>query len=455
VKAVYSLNGVRELVRWSGVVWQAIHLASASIVVLVLYMVQARAWGPEAFGWYNYLFSLAAVGGVLADFGLDFLTAKHAASEGPGIPRKLLRFKALLLLTVAGLFSLVAVSFETKFRPPFAALGGGVLLLSCTTFMNGILRGLERLDVEAKIGLIQKVAFVGLSLWGVVSCSGTLLWVGGCYLASQAIGLGLTLASLCNGLRTCPSMGEGSSSWRSPDSKACSILEWGQAPAVPSLPAIAERNPTVRNVFKEAWPLFAVTFLSFLALRFDLFLIQWLKGPDAVGLYAAGFRFVEGLSYGAAAYLAALFPRLVKAKDDPGRWLSLTSRSTVLLAAAGLLGAVVLWVAAPLTMTPLLGGAFEASGPVLQGLSLGIPVLFVGLLLGHVLISQSRQKAYAWALLLGIAATVVTDLWAVPLWGAIGAVLGFWARLLVVLAVLAASVRRHARASKEHKASGP
>ena len=404
-----------SMVRWPNVIWQGLHLGGGGGFLVVLWLLLARAWGAEQFGLFNYLFAFTAISGIFADFGLDVLLTRHIAKDGCRIPSTLFPVK----LVVTTLMLLACFFMGMKFGLPKKALAlmiAGVCLLSWTTFFNAFLRGIERLDLEAKIGFLQKVIFVGLALCGVLWQDAHIVWVAASYLASHAIALMVTA--------------------------------WFSFRVSQDL--FHSESLNLRKLFPEVWPLWLIALLTMLSLRLDILLLEWLSGKMAVGLYAASSRLMDGLIVMGTAYMAAVFPRLVAVYNQKTGSRSLLSRSVVFLVCVGGLVAAAGSFFSSWFMPILYGKWFTGSVKVFQYLVLALPVVFVVDLLGQDLIAKSRQRLYAIFLGGGVIVNLVLDIWLIPLWGAQGAVAGYWARtVFLLLCMLVLSVGGKSRASSE------
>ena len=372
---------------------------------MLLWVALARLWGPDRYGWFNYLFVIITLSGVMADFGLDVLLTRSVASGTRAIPRGLLNLKFITVSGSLAVFGAAAWWFPAGLSRPFLLLLAGVLLFSSTNFLNGFLRGIDRLDLEAKVGLLQKSTFVLGSIFGVWIMQYGLLWVGLCYLISHALGFCLT---------------------------------WGlMLPYRPLILRDALERDSLYKSLSHALPLLCVALLMFLSLRLDIFLLKWLAGPGTVGIYAAAFRFIEGFVLISTAYMMALFPRLVAYRGKSGVFSSMVRRSLTLLVSSGLLAAVLICWLAPYLTAGLMGPAFISSEGILRGLTVVLPAFFTSALLGQILIAHSKQHLYALALGAGMGISVAVDLWTIPLWGAWGAVVGVWVRETFQVASLA------------------
>lgn len=398
-----------SLVRWPSVVWQAVHLGGGGVLLIVLWLVLARWWGPEAFGQFNYLFAYAAVCGLCCDFGLDVLLTRRVARSGPWTPRTFAAAKAGVVLGSLALF--LVGGWVLGMPPAVVVLLLGVVLLSATNFADGIVRGMDRLDIEARIGIVQKLVFIGGSVAGVVVWGGGALWVALCYLFSHVVGVAAT-------------------------TRVTWVKDWLR---------LAQGEGSAARVLGGAWPLWAVALLTGLAVRVDLFFLQWLAGERAVGTYSAAARLIEGLVLLGMAYISAVFPRLVQAMDDRERIRWLIRRSMAVLIAGGAGIAIVGYFISPWLMETLFGVEYAASTGILRLLLPAVAVVYVTGFLGHTLVAVGWQRAYLVALVAAVIVNILVDYWAVPVWGAYGAVAGFWARELVLVALLLALVGRSGR----------
>jgi len=397
-------NLAADLVHWRGVLWQSLHLAGGGALYLGMWLVLARFWPVAVFGHFNFLFAFTAVAGIFFDFGLDVLLTRLVARRGRAeIPVPLLVLKAVVVLGFLPLALILGRRFAIPWEELLLFLSG-VAVLSVTALFNSVLRGMDRLDLEGRIGLYQKLLFTLGTIVGVVLWQGRILWVGHCYLASHLLALGLTLVRLRR-------------------------LRWGGAvPAAAFVPLV-----------KEAWPLWGVALLALLARRADVFFLELLADDHAVGLFSAAARLVEGLTVVGSAYMAAVFPRLVNGAAQGG-FGSILVRSVLLLGLAGLaVGALGAAGAAPLVRL-LYGEAYGEAVPVLQGMLLMLALILCADLLGQAMMAKSWQRRYMIMLGLGVAVTALVAWNAIPRFGVTGALYGYWSREIVLVLVLAGAL---------------
>jgi len=378
---------------------------------MVLWLTLARCWGAGPFGRFNFLYAYAATWGILFDFGLDLLLTRFVSARGGGIPSSLIRVKAGVL-AVGYLLCLATARWAgwAEF-PVLAVLAAGVALFSVTTFVNGFLRGMERLDVEAGISLAQKVTFMIPALLGVLYAQQSLAWVAAAYMGSHVLGLMATMAYV----------------WPRPEFRVMGKLAF-----------------PLKDSFRASFSFWLISLFTIAGQRLDLFMLQALGTEEQVGLYSAAFRIVEGFVYFQVAFMAGFFPRLVQRAGDDKEFGAIVKRSAGLLFFGGLLVAAINQLCAPVWVPVLFGEEFRASAAALQALGWSLPCLYTSAVLGHALVACGRQRLFMAALLVALLANGGLDRMLIPLWGLRGAVAGFCCReglLLMLLGTFYLGVR--------------
>jgi O-antigen/teichoic acid export membrane protein len=393
----------RALVSWSNVGLQVGHLLLGGVLFMVLWFVLGRTWGAEVFGEFNFLYAYAAIWGIVFDFGLDLPLTRFVSAQGKGIPAALLRIKLFVVLVGFGLSIGLALLLRLSHFGVVMVLLCGVFLLSGTNFVNGLLRGLERLDIEAKIGFLQKVVFVALAVSGVLWFQKGLLWVAGSYFVSHIFGLAVTLFWAAR--RKYLSLARGS-------------------------------MPFSGRSVMEVIPFWLIALFVTFGQRLDLFMVKGLADASSVGIYSAGFRIIEGFIYIGAAFMTGFFPRLMQALAERNSHVELIRRSAGFLLLASVLIAVVNYFAAPYLVKLLYGPSFIPSILVLQMLGFSLPLLFLSGLLGYALVAFGKERLFVLALIIALLPDFLVDLTTIPKWGVNGAILGFWSREVCLFCVL-------------------
>jgi O-antigen/teichoic acid export membrane protein len=395
-------KGWGGLVRWQNVILQMLHFGLGGILIMALWVLLGRAWGVEQFGRFNYVYTFAAFFGIVVDFGLDILLTRSVASGSAGIDRSLFAIKGVVFVFFGFVFAGIALIMDIdKSFHVLLLLMAGVVFLSATTFLNGVLRGLERLHIEAVIGLAQKVLFVSAAGGGALIYGFGPAWAALLYLASHVLAFIITF-------------------WYVPAEKR----------------NFSDKSYPIYQYIIEVLPLWAVSVLTFLSLRLDVFLLKWLASDSALGIYTAGFRFIEGFFLFGAAFMAACFPRLVASRNNILLYRSVFRKSFLFMAAAGLSVFVTcLFVAGPVFEVSY-GAEFASSGKILVFLSGAMPLIFLSLLMGQALVAMQRQGSYLAALIIGLFVNSFFGFILIPVFESFGAVYAFWAREIVISLIL-------------------
>jgi O-antigen/teichoic acid export membrane protein len=394
---------LRALVSWSNVGLQVGHLVLGGLLFMFLWFVLGRTWGAEAFGEFNFLFAYAALWGIFFDFGLDLPLTRFVSAQGKGIPVSLVRIK-LFVVTVGFALSIgLAIVLRLSDLTVVMVLLLGVFLFSGTNFINGLLRGLERLDIEAKIGFLQKAVFVGLAATGVLWYEKGLLWVAGSYFASHIFGLALTLI-------------------------------WASANGNLSLAHGA--MPSIGKSIKAVIPFWLIALFMTFGQRLDLFMLKGLTDASSVGIYSAGFRIIEGFIYIGVAFMTGFFPRLMQTLAERKSHVGLIKRSAGFLLIISMFIALVNYFVAPFLVKSLYGPSFFPSVFVLQTLGFSLPLLFLSGLLGHALVAFGKERLFVLALIIALLPDFLVNMAAIPQWGVKGAILGFWSREIFLFCIL-------------------
>jgi O-antigen/teichoic acid export membrane protein len=390
--------------------------------IFVITVVAARRLTADAFG----VFSLASTVGwllaVAADCGIQLHVARavaRAPADAGAILGLWLRVRlwttaaAIALLAAGAVASRAAASVAVP-MVLFACVYGATGLVE---FLHYFYRGLSRSDVESSLTLVQRA---GTLVCGVAA----LLWRPSVSVLALAM-LIPAAATLAGSLRI--ARGFASIPTTNPD------------PQITTNP----ESPIPNHILfvQQVLPIGAGIVLSALYFRIDVFLLDWWRGTEAVGLYNAVFRLVEALRLFPAAALAVALPSLCRARDT--RPLARVSLGVTAFAIAA---SVVLWSAAGWMVPLLYGDRYAAAVPAFRILVLSFPLLSLNYALTHQLIGWDGQRAYAAICAAALVGNVALNARLIPLLSIDGAA---WATLgteaIVTLgcaAAIAASGRR-------------
>jgi len=398
-------------VRWTGIIWQLIHLGIGGLLLIALWSVLGRFWSVEKFGQFNYIFAYISLAGIFIDFGLDVLLTRYIAHSNSNIPNHYWHFKLICSVVFSLLFFLLGLILTIPIDVLIWLLAGS-LALSLSAFLNALIRARDKLDIEAKIGIIQKSSFILISIYGVVILQKQMLWVALCYAFSHIISLILTFVAI-----------------------KIYQLDHSQY--------LEEKTESIRNLFFKALPLFLIALFSILTLRIDIFLLQALMDEQAVGIYTAALRLIEGIIVLGSAYQAAIFPKLVNQLNDHQSFKQLFHKAIQHLTMAGFIIALGGMLLGQWMIDLLYGEAFHESGIILISLLPVVILVYLNALFGGVIIAMTKQKNYLLILAIALFINIIADYLAISAFGTIGAVMGFWLKEITLLLLLISYIKNH------------
>jgi len=360
-------------------------------------MALARHWGPLLFGQFTLAFIYAATWCLIFDFGLDPILTQHTSIHRYGIPKRLIYIKTLAMSggMIAALAGCKIGSFPSPTTEIFLC---GAFFFSTTNFLNGILRGIERADIESKIGILQKTIFV-VTTFLIIHCNeATPLTIALAYTISQVLATLLTIFFF------------------------------------PSKHNLLKLSPVSATSFNgKAFSFFLIAVFVFLAPRIDVFLLKYLGSPNALGQYSGAFRIIEGAMYLIIAFSISLLPKATQAYiNNKNNYIKTMTTSLMIALAYGCLAAFLLHLSAlyianyffPETPLPL--------AQFLRKVCWVIPLTSCSLIGGYGLIAQNKPHTFTYALCLGLIIDVIVSTILIPQYGLDGVVAGYWSRELTV-----------------------
>lgn len=332
---------------------------------VVVFVLLARALGPEPFGTFMYWLSAATLVAVIGDFGLGQRALRDvAAARQPGQTYEHL-WTAKLVLTVA---SVAAGAGMLLFAP--AASGHGLALplvllgyacaASASEFLAGVLRAADGARVESALAVASAMALL-LAVLVAVRRDASLVAIAWIFLASRLLQVLGALAAL---RRAFPEANPLGGRFRS-------------APA------------TLRGT---GWYASDAALTNGVA-QVDTLIVRHVLGEAAAGIYQAGLRLVHGVSFAAAVLANVFLPRLARAASGAAEFRRIAVRALIAFCLTGLLGATALGAGRDWIVEGLYGGGpFGPLGAVLPWLAAFLFLRFVAGGLGILLTALGAQK---------------------------------------------------------------
>ncbi len=200
------------------------------------------------------------------------------------------------------------------------------------------------------------------------------------------------------------------------------VLAWRLFPALRRPPAdtvplrSVEARHLRREMIRASWPLMLNHLLATLFFTVDIFLMEPILGPEAVGYYSIGGKLVDALMVIPSMFTMALFPVISRQahgdREAMTRFYRLGTKILVLLA----LPAALISTVAAREMVLLLGGAQYLPGAVrsLQIMAWLMPISWINGITQYVLIALDRQRYLTRAYALGFGFSLVANLLIMP-----------------------------------------
>ena len=359
-----STHGSRRLTLRANVAFKALSVPVEKAVRLVVMIVAAPALGQAAFGTYQFVTTIATFLVMGTEFGLSVWTtralARDQADAGRIVSTSLAVRAAGASIYVVGIAVVVIVLPDVPWQIT-VLLGLAGIANAFNDFLGAIFRGLERLDEEAVVN-ISRACFLALFALG-------------------ALRMAPTLPSLSIGVA----------------SGTCLGALIGTTLLVRRHPTAAPRRARfdrdlARQALRQSASLWVAAMLSLLYFKVDVVILQLVAGDSALGAYSAAYKLFEAMTLPPAIVMAAAFPQLARAINDRERQRLLERRVLAALLVLGTAAGGAMYLLSELLVRWIFGPGFGAAAPSLRILSLGLPLLFVGLGLRQFLVARNLER---------------------------------------------------------------
>jgi O-antigen/teichoic acid export membrane protein len=389
-------------------------------MTLLWTLVVPRALGPTGMGLIVTAWSVTGVLGIVLGLGTrNFLVREMVVS--PGDAPDLLGAALVLRLVTAPLFcAAVVVYAQVAHQGDDAAtvlylVGLSALLtLLAEPFQAGF-QAIERMEYLAYSDVVNKSA---QSLLGIALA----------FLGFRAVGIAGSMALMA------------------------AVVVVLNVVWLRGRMAVRLRTSTARVAYvaRESLAYWAFGVFFFIYLWIDSVMLAQLTRPEVVGWYGVPMKLFQSLMFLPVVLSTAFLPRLVAAFGDGVERLRREARAPLELTIAASLPICAATAAAAGPAVHLLyGSAYDESAPVLVGLALCIPAMYLNIMLSYVLVAAKRQMAWTWVMVLATIVNPLFNLALIPFTqhrygnGGIGAAVSLLLTELVIVAVGWHMVVRH------------
>ena len=370
----------------------------ASVLGLLVFAVIARTLGPVEYGYFAYVFSVAALFSILGHMGLDGLMVREIVEAKD-------RGRQAVVMGTAGALRIAGYAFGA-----LICLGFGLFLpgqtttetwLFVTAFFYILLtpfplipKAWLQAKAEARFGamagltgnLVASCFKIGLVLAGF-----GVIWIGAVQAGTVLLVLFIILPIYL---------------WRGGPPIWILRFDW----------AVAKR------MLRESWQIFAGSILAIVYLKIDLVMLRWMYGPEEVGIYAVAARLSEVPYILAATIVTTIFPRLIEIYNTGGPAYAarlqtvfhvMAALAFVVMGCVALLGPPVIGLA--------FGPEFTAAGPMLMIHMLAMPFIYMRYVFSRWIIMERFAVFSIYSQGAGALANVALNLMLIPTFGGIGA----------------------------------
>lgn len=387
----------------------------SSAIGFVTTLILAQALGVAHYGEFIKITAFISLFYPAVDFGLNAVFLRDYKNQ---VSAKLADFIALRLflslfwLTIAN----VAIYLLSFLNPAFTSvtrLGvtvGSLALVGYAVYLavSSYFQNRQRLDIITAISVLGNILILILTVSAIKFISaqgdnGTVLTVG--FVAS-----GMLLSGL---------------------------LSWLPVFKKTGLKLVFPRE-LFRRLFTESWPLGLTLIFNMFYFRADTLILASYLGNEAVGAYGLAYKFFEFMLTVPAFFMNSLYPMLID-KQTTAMFGAFFKKSVALIFGTGIILSALSFTGANLLY--LVNSEYSASTPILQILSLFIPVFFLTSPLMWLLILQKKQKLLLMIYAFTATLNIILNLLLIPLYGAKGAALITGLSEVLVLILMLASIR--------------
>jgi O-antigen/teichoic acid export membrane protein len=377
-----------------------------AVLSTLLSFALGRVLGPEAFGGYTYVLTLASLFAILQDGGFATLLFREAARPTPGLPpaASLLRLALghLGLVTACGA-ALIAV-FPLAQKPALFLALGYYALFSAGNSLSAWLKGHGRFQDEAR--------------WRAVTRTATALAVGLALLVPDT-GVALIFSGWFIGL--------------------LAAMALPMAAPVRVLPSLH----LDRSIYACCWSFLLISASTTIYFKSDIILLSQLTGnQDQVGQYAAAYRLIEAAALFCAP-LTHIFFRMLRVNLAQPRTFRRSFR--LMLAVMCVLGvagtALAMWLG-PMIIRLAFGPKYGPAESLCLWLLPALAFILPNAVLTQALVALGRERFYARLTMVTAAANIALNLALIPLLGATGSAVATVATEALLAAGLTVGYRR-------------
>jgi len=394
------------LVRSFSTQWLA--TAYGAVVSLLLVFLFGRLLGPETFGNYNYLLTLASLFAILQDGGFRTLIFRELTS--PTFQQIKSRLVSLslghnILVTSIGIFALLILPLEDSLLLVLAIISFGLGIT--TTFFSSQIRGEGQFAIEARWRAMVRTLTAASILVFIFLLEPTIQWI----FVGGIVGYSLSLVF---------------------------------RPATCKLKVFFQKlDPAV---YKSLVSLLIIDIATLIYFKIDIVMLRHLgHGLTEVGYYSAGIRLMEGLIFIHLPFATVLFREMRTRANNSSLFISYVLKLFLLACLSPALIVPVGWFLSEDILHLCFGIDFVNASPILDLLLISFFFMIPNLIVTQATLAIDCEHYYAKVTCVAALANIGLNLYLIPAMGARGAAIGTIATECLLLILIGAGIVRWRR----------
>jgi O-antigen/teichoic acid export membrane protein len=372
-------------------------------------LIVVRMLGVDRFGQWSTVLAVVQIAGYVADFGLEQVTVRQAATDREDEAKWL---GALIVLRIAlgiPVFLLAGVVLAVIATDHAMLVASAIVVATSIVITPMGLRAVFQLRVR------NGVPVAAMTVQSV-------LWTGGAALLLAAGGAGLVAvaalfaATLLIGQLV--------------------LLVAGLRQIRPQLRAI---EPQLREILRIGIPIGVAGLLVTAYAKIDQILVFTINGDHAAGLYGAAYRFLDQGQFLPTSVMTTLFPLMARAYSTNRQRLEQLIQAAFEVLMVGSLPVLAFMIAAGAqVMSAIFGAEFAPAGTTLAILMGAFVVISLGYIAGGLVIVLEAQRRFMRYAVVGLIVNVGLNLALLPHFNFVAAA---WATLATDVVVTGLTLR--------------
>lgn|GEM_PF-1399201 len=334
------------------------------VAILALNIAIARVLGDAAYGQYASVYALVAIGGVIANMGIESIVVRESAKNLSRAPE--LISNSITLRLVLGTFAYaIAVAAAMLMKPDtafvrYVAIGGLVLFASWYVLMATYFKATLRIGTH------------------------TLITVGSVYVSLAVTLVVLFLKGGLDGIL-----------WGSVLATCIMLIVVYALVSSHFRPKLGRNFTVMKQVLSASWPLAAMMFMIMLVGRIDQLMLLKMKGASIAGHYGASTRIAESLAIIPQSFMLSMFPLMsFYHSGQPARFANVYGKSLKYMSTIVLPLALFLSFYSRPVLDLCYGEEFVRGAPALAILAWRTFFLFVGSVNSAAIVVENRQRIF-------------------------------------------------------------